>query len=295
LALSAGHAARYAIDLTPQQNPEQPKQPPRVSVAVVSRNRCELLRACLASLEKSEGRENIQVVVVDNGSTDGAAQLDTEFSNVQFVRVPKNFGLTKAMNLGWRAADAPYVFFLHDDTEVETTAVMRLADALDAHEEAAAVCPLLVDAEGRPVPQLGSLPPDGKWEPAQVSGSDPMAVEYPRGAALMMRVRLITAVRQIDERYGQFGADADLAAQIRRASKKILLLPDVRVRHHGSDGYTTAERADFLLARAAFIGKYSGFGASLQARLGAILGPFFGFRFGELSRTISGQKIDGTQ
>src|SRR5579872_5533783 len=217
-------ATRYAMVLAPQPNAEQPKQPPRASVVVVSRNRCALLRACLESLEKSEGRESIQVIVVDNGSWDGAAQLDADFPNVQFIRVPKNFGLTKAMNLGWRAAEAPYVFFLHDDTEVEPSSVLRLAAALDDHDEAAAVCPLLVAAEGRPAPQLGSLPPDGAWRPADVSGDAPVAVEYPRGAALMMRSRLITAVRQIDERYGQFGADADLAAQIRRVSKKILLL-----------------------------------------------------------------------
>ena len=85
------------------------------------------------------------------------------------------------------------------------------------HPEAAAVVPLLVDAGGRPAPQLGSLPPDGKWRPAEPSGDDPIAVEYPRGAALMMRVFLIRAVRQIDERYGQFGGDADLAAQILKA------------------------------------------------------------------------------
>ena len=46
----------------------------------------------------------------------------------------------------------------------------------------------------------------------------------------MIRVFVIKAVRQIDEHYGQFGADADLAMQIRRASKKILLLPAVQVR-----------------------------------------------------------------
>lgn len=262
---------------------------------VVSHNRCEMLRACLDSIEKSDGRESLQVIVVDNGSFDGSAQLDSEFPKTQFVRVPKNFGLTKAMNLGWRAADAPYVFFLHDDTVVDPSAATRLADALDAHDEAAAVCPLLVDAEGQPAPQLGSFPPDGEWRPAEASGSEPVAVEYPRGAALMMRVRLITAIRHIDERYGQFGADADLAAQISRASKKILLLPDVHVRHYGSEGYSPAERADFLLARAEFLGKYHGFFAGFQARLAAIFGPLFGFRFGEFSRTISGQKIDGSQ
>ena len=121
-------------------------------------------------------------------------------------------------------------------------------------------------------------------------------MEYPRGAALMVRVHVIKAIRQIDERYGQFGSDADLAEQVRRASKKILLVPDARVRHHGQDGYTTEEQADFLLGRAVFLGKYHGFAAGLKAR---DRGPFWvrlaGLRLGELKYTLPGQKIDGTK
>ena len=281
--------------MTPQQNQEQEKRPPRVSVVVVSRNRAALLRRCLESLEKSEGRETLQIVVVDNGSSDGSAQLDTDFPQAQFIRLPKNFGLTKAMNLGWRAADAEYVFFLHDDAEVEPGAAIRLAETLDANPSAAAACPLLVDDEGRPAPQLGALPPDGQWLAAEPSLSQPEPVEYPRGAALMMRVYVIRAVRQIDERYGQFGGDADLAAQILRASKKILLDPAARVRHQGSAAYSALERADFLLGRAVFMGKYLGFAAGLRARLAAVVGPLLSFRFGELRYTVAGQKIDGTQ
>jgi GT2 family glycosyltransferase len=281
--------------LTPQQNQEREKQPPRVSVVVVSRNRAALLRRCLESLEKSEARETLQIVVVDNGSSDGCALLDTDFPQAQFIRLPKNFGLTKAMNLGWRAADAEYVFFLHDDTEVEPGAAIRLAETLDANPNAAAACPLLVNDEGRPAPQLGALPPDGQWHAAEPSLTQPEPVEYPRGAALMMRVYVIRAVRQIDERYGQFGGDADLAAQILRASKQILLDPAARVRHHGSAAYSALERADFLLGRAVFMGKYLGFAAGLRARLAAVVGPLLSFRFGELRYTVAGQKIDGTQ
>jgi GT2 family glycosyltransferase len=266
-----------------------------VTVVVVSRNRAALLRRCLESLEKSEGRETLQIVVVDNGSSDGSAQLDTDFPQTQFIRLPKNFGLTKAMNIGWRAADAEYVFFLHDDTEVDPGAAVWLAGTLDANPNAAAACPLLVDDAGQPAPQLGTLPPDGQWLAAAPSLGLNEPVEYPRGAALMMRVYVIRAVRQIDERYGQFGGDADLAAQILRASKKILLDPGARVRHHGSGAYSALERADFLLGRAVFMGKYLGFAAGLRARLAAVVGPLLSFRFGELRYTVAGQKIDGTQ
>ena len=109
---------------------------------MVSRNRVELLRACLQSIHASQERERLQLIVVDNGSSDGAAQLETEFPDVQYIRLPKNFGLTKALNLGWRAADAPYVIFLHDDTRVQPDTIPLLAAALDANADAAAVCPL---------------------------------------------------------------------------------------------------------------------------------------------------------
>jgi N-acetylglucosaminyl-diphospho-decaprenol L-rhamnosyltransferase len=281
--------------LTPHPNAEQPQQPPRASLVVVSHNRKELLRRCLQSIEKQEGRDTLQVIVIDNGSTDGSANLEGDFPRLQWVRLPKNFGLTKAWNLGWRAADAPYVFFLHDDTELEPAATARLAATLDRNSEAAAACPLLVGADGQPAPQLGNLPPDAKWRPAAPE-SDAAPVDYPRGAALMVRLFNIKAIRQIDERYGQFGADADLATQIVRAGRKILLVPDARVRHDGkSQPRSTIERADLALARAVYLGKYQGFGAGLKARIGAAVSAFFGFRFGELQYALSGQKIDGTQ
>jgi len=283
------------MGLTPKLNPEQPPAPPRISVVVVSYNREQRLRACLASIERSNGRETLQPIVVDNGSMDGSAQLEDEFAAVRFFRLPKNFGLTKAMNIGWRGAEAEYVLFLHDDTELEPEAVGLLADVLDSSPEAAAVCPLLIDEQGRPAPQLGRLPPDGEWRPAEVSGSDPVAVEYPRGAALMVRSFVIKSTRQIDERYGQFGSDADLAAQIRRGSRKILLVPKARVRHFGGGGSSALLRADYLHGQAVYIGKHQGFGAGLRARIGSVLGALASFRLGELRYLMGGQKIDGNQ
>ncbi len=262
-------------------------------MVVVSRNRAAMLRRCLESIEASDARATLQVIVVDNGSTDGSANLADDFPNVQSIRLPKNFGLTKALNLGWRASDAEYVFFLHDDTEVRPATIGILAGALDTHSDVAAVCPLLVDAQGEPAPQLGALPPTGVWRPAQQGA--PLAVEFPRGAALMVRVYFIKALRQIDERYGQFGSDADLSAEIRRASRKILLFPAATVRHEGRTGYSAVERADFLSSRAVFLGKYQGLGAGIRARIAAVLGPLAAFRLAEVKYTIYGQKIDGTQ
>lgn len=279
---------------------EQPK-PRKVSVLVVSHNRAALLRSCLEALERSEAREQVEILVVDNGSTDGSADLEPEFPNVRFIRIPRNFGLTKALNVGVRAAFGEHVFFLHDDTEVTPETVKELAARLDADPEATAVCPMLVTPRGNPAPQIGRFPPDGNWRPVFDAGQagmpanpPPLPVDYARGAALMIRMFFLKAMRQIDERYGQFGSDADLCYQIRRAGKKILVLPHLRVIHHGGED-SALRRADIQIGAAAWASKFQGFAVGLKARILAALAALATVRLGQFKYLISGQKIDGTQ
>jgi len=272
----------------------QAPKPPKVSALVVSYNRKALLRRALEALERSEARDTIEIVVVDNGSTDGSQELEAEFPGARFIRIPRNFGLTKALNLGVRGSEAEYVFFLHEDTEVYPETARLLAELLDKQPDVGAVCPLLVDAEGKPAPQLGKFPPDDTWQPA-APGADPMPVDYPRGAALMMRRFFITAMRQIDERYGQFGSDADLCFQIRRAGKKILLAPQARARHEGREGETDLRMADRKQGTAAWIGKYGGFFSGLRSQIGAIFGALGSLQLTVLKYLLASQKIDGSQ
>lgn len=272
----------------------QAPKPPKVSALVVSYNRKALLRRAIEALEHSEAREIFEIVVVDNGSSDGSQLLESEYPGARFIRIPRNFGLTKALNLGVRGSAGEYVLFLHEDTEVYPETVRMLAEVLDSQPDAGAVCPLLVDAEGRPAPQLGRFPPDDTWQPAQ-PGPEPMAVDYPRGAALMIRRFFYTAIRQIDERYGQFGSDADLCFQIRRAGKKILLAPGACARHAGRDAESALRAADREQGTAAWIGKYGGFWSGLRAQLGAIFGALGSFQLGVLRYLLASQKIDGSQ
>lgn len=270
-------------------------------MVVVTYNRVAMLRRLLESLDRSEAREEMEIIVVDNGSTDGSADLGSEFSRARFIRIPKNFGLTKAMNLGVRASQGEYIFFLHDDTEVGPDTVRELAARLDSDSDVTAVAPMLVTTRGNPAPQLGRFPPDGVWRPVYDSSQvgmpanpPPIPVDYARGAALMIRKFFLRAMREIDERYGQFGSDADLCVQIRRAGKKILVLPNVRAVHHGGPE-SALKQADLRLGAARWLGKYQGFAAGLKGRIGAALGALVRLRLGELRYVLSGQKIDGTQ
>jgi N-acetylglucosaminyl-diphospho-decaprenol L-rhamnosyltransferase len=265
----------------------------------VSHNRCELLRRCLESVERSEGRQQIEIVVIDNGSSDGSEQLESEFPGARFLKLPRNFGLTKAMNIGARSATGEFTLFLHEDTEVEPTTIGMLAAALEGNQQAAVVCPLLVTPTEDPAPQFGKLPEPGHVDPqwrAREPGGAPELVEYPTGAALMVRSYLLKALRYVDERYGQFWSDAEICRQIQRAGRGILLFPAARVLHHGGRiplaGLTGA---DYDLGAAAYLGKHFGFAARAKAWIGSVFSALGKMDFTRLQCVVTGQKIDGSQ
>ena len=301
--------------ISPQavEEPEEPQEVPnpiRITALVVSHNRADLLRRAIASLEKSEEREKLEILVVDNGSADGSTEVESEFPNARFIRMPRNFGLTKAINVGVRGAVGEYILLLHEDTEVSPDTARVLAAALERQSEAGAACPLLVTPDGAPAPQVAELPRPGHtdlaWRPADPERGEQPA-EYARGAAIMVRSFFLRAMRQIDERYGTYGSDAELCFQVLRSGKRVLLVPATRVVHRGRTELDRAERAtrdaDVMLGMALYLKKHFGMlrGAVFRISVAlAALGGLLSFRdfryylrlFGAL---WSGQKIDGTQ
>ena len=94
-------------------------EPNKISVVIVSFRRAAQLRELLQDLRMPDPSAALQVVVVDNGSQDEAAALGDEFPEVRFSRLPQNFGLTRALNIGIRSADREYVLLLHDDVRID--------------------------------------------------------------------------------------------------------------------------------------------------------------------------------
>jgi N-acetylglucosaminyl-diphospho-decaprenol L-rhamnosyltransferase len=276
---------------------------PRVSAIIVACNQIEPLRRAVAALERSSDRERLEILVVDLGSQDGSPRLDSEFPAIVTLRLPHNFGATKAMNIGTRTAKGDLMFYLSPDVEVAPDTVRKLADRLEQDSDAAAVCPLLVDETGLPASRIYKLPTaesfKGAMRPVAIDlEAESVNVEYPGRDALLVRKQFVKGMNFFDERYGEFWADADLAMQIRRGVKKIRLYPAIKaVRHTDTtpppdSGVLAADRAG---GAAAFIGKYYGFMAGLSFRTRAILRALGHFDFKQLIALVSGGKIDGSQ
>jgi GT2 family glycosyltransferase len=284
-------AQRIAEQLPPVEEPSGP----RVSAVLVGFNQAPELRRAIEALERSQQRERLEILVVDCGSGDESPRLDTHFPAINLLRMPHHFGATKAMNIATRTAKAELVFFLSPFVEVLPETVAALASRLDDDSTAAAVCPLLMDPEGNPVPQMFRNPTDGELVAVE---TDAVTVNYPSREALLVRKGFLRGINYFDERFGEFGADLDLAMQIRRQGKKIRVFPEIRAtRHPGADPLQAdpLAEADRIVGAGALIGKYQGFFAGLRFRLAAILKALVHFDLKLVSLLVQGQKLDGSQ
>src|SRR5580692_3380668 len=146
------HKASPIVAAEPEPKLQEMEVPPPVKVTalVFSYDSAPALRRCLAALEGSNDRSSIEILVVDCGSHDDSAQLDSEFAGVTMLRLPRYFGRTKALNIGTRTAAGEYLLFMTPEVEVLPTTIPSLVAHLESEPETVAVCPLLLDTEAQP-------------------------------------------------------------------------------------------------------------------------------------------------
>lgn len=299
------HKAAPIIAAEPEAQLEQAEVPPAIKVTalVFSYDSAPALRRCLTALEASNDRASIEILVVDCGSHDESVQLDSEFTNITMLRLPRYFGRTKALNIGTRTAAGDYLLFMTPEVEVLPTTIPSLVAQLEADPETVAVCPLLLDIETHPTTQFFRLPTPAtglELIPVEVDKTAQVfPVEYATFQAFLVRKFFLKGLNYLDERYGDSWADAELCYQIKRVSRKTVALPQVTALYTPNSPY--AESAQTILAAdrvhgaAVYFGKHFGFVSGLMFRLKAILNSLFTFRLPLLFALISGTKIDGSQ
>jgi GT2 family glycosyltransferase len=225
-----------------------------VSVCIVNWNCRELLRECLLSLLHAPQGVSLEVIVVDNASTDGAAGMVTrEFPQVRLIRNTANAGFAAANNQAARHARGAYLFFLNNDTVVPSYALGHLLDFLEAHPDVALVGPRLVGSDGRSQRAHRKQPTvaaflhriwlfrltglfRARYRAYRRSLSDPewpCEVEMLLGAAVLVARRRFEDIGGWDEEFTFGGEDLDLCLRARRHGP-IVYCPHVAVTHVGS-------------------------------------------------------------
>ncbi|MFN0103013.1 MAG: glycosyltransferase family 2 protein [Bryobacteraceae bacterium] len=283
--------------LAPQLQPD----PPRVSVIVVTRNQAHALRRCLEALHRSTILDRIEIIVVDNASTDGSNVIQDDFEKITYLKLPKNFGWTKAANIALRSSLGETILFLDPRVELAPEAIAVLAAEVSQESNAAAASAVLTTPEGVPARVMRKLPGPDDLRPTLYAlpamPMEPSTVDFPGVFALLIRKAFLKGMNFLDERYGELWADAEIAAQVRRADRKILLLPAATGVFHESDAPpalpSSLLEADFEQGAATYLSKHCGGG--MGRRVTAALGALGTLRIGLFSNLVSGQKIDGSQ
>ncbi len=226
---------------------------PDVSVCIANWNCADLLRHCLQSLFDQSQGVKFEVVIADNGSTDGAAEMvATEFPQVVLIRNTDNRGFATASNQAAAAARGRFLFFLNNDTLVPANTLKQFLDLAEANPNVGMFGPRLRGADGlfqisyrrRPtlaalLHRVGLLRWTGlfrkayydyrrdTFDPTQVR-----SVEVLMGAAVFLSREVFEACGRWDENYGFGVEDIDLSTQVNRRGP-VMFVAHVEVIHYG--------------------------------------------------------------
>lgn len=224
-----------------------------VSVCIANWNCRDLLRACLTSLAAEARDVPLEVIVVDNASADGAADMvAAEFPDVVLQRNDQNVGFARANNQAAEVARGRYLFFLNNDTVVPLGAIRRLLDYCEAHPAVGMVGPRLRDGEGRPQVSYRQRPTlttllhrtsllrwtgllKGNYLRYRRQEFDPEStrpVEILMGAAMFVPREVFFSCGPWDEEFTFGGEDMELSLRVGR-QYEVVYLPSVEITHYG--------------------------------------------------------------
>lgn len=230
---------------------------PTVGVVVVSYNSAEWLHRCLSSVPEASQRHESSVIVIDNASEDGSADLvASEFPGVQLIRSLDNLGFARAVNRAAKSLETDYLLLLNPDGYLQRNAIDELVDFAEAN-------PVYTICGGRTLTPTGDLDPRSCWAAptlwsvaanavmlsavfrrSRVFSPEAMVgyqrdhirpVDIVTGCLLLIRTADWRELGGFDERYFVYGEDADLCLRARERGRRCAITPDAVMVHAGGE------------------------------------------------------------
>ncbi|MDW8065786.1 MAG: glycosyltransferase family 2 protein [Anaerolineae bacterium] len=218
-----------------------------LSLVILTYNTRELALRCLSGLYDAALARGWQVVVVDNGSTDGTAgAIANRFPGVELICSKRNRGFAAGMNMGLRRARGEIIILMNADVEASADTLAAAAEALRTRPDVGALSPLLRMPDGRPQPfafggdqsplylfrrglrALLRLGPMHQW-----AVEEPIEVDWVSGACMLVRRKVIEQIGLLDEGFFLYFEDNDWCRRMRQAGWRIVYDPRFQVIHWG--------------------------------------------------------------
>jgi GT2 family glycosyltransferase len=233
----------------------------RLSIVILCWNDLKVIGNCLRSIYSGTHATQFEVIVSDNGSTDGTVEFIREaFPGVRVIENGANLRFSKGNNVGIQASTGEYVLILNPDTIIHEGSFDRWIDFADEHPEAGGFgCRVLnpdgsYQGSGRPFPTIWRewlaalyLRPLGYLSDIFISdryvrwkGETERTIDWQSGCCLMVRGELLKQLGGFDEQFQYYYEDLDLCHRIWIAGYPIIYTPEVIITHLG--GQSTTER-----------------------------------------------------
>jgi len=258
-----------------------------LSIVIVNWNTGKLLTECLQSIYEHSPQVCLEVIVVDNASTDGSAvAAEQKFPQAQFIHSQLNLGFAGGNNLGIRGSQGDQVLLLNPDTRIHAGALQEMSDFLNNHPRAGAVGARLLNPDGSlqpscsPEPTLRSefirlfhlkgVRPDGYYAMDDWDILTARQVDTLLGACIMVRREALDAVGLLDERFFMYSEEVDFCARLRKSDWEIYWTPRAEVVHYGGQSTRLVAAEMFLnlyKAKVQYFRKQHGAFTAIQYKL----------------------------
>src|SRR3990167_11137397 len=244
-----------------------------LSVIIVNWNTKKLLEDCLRSIFKFTKDVSFEVIVVDNGSSDGSqSMVKKKFPQVKLIPNNDNLGFAKANNQGIKIARGKYIFLLNSDAYlIENSFKKLLDDARSLGEKLGAMGPLLLNEDRSIQQSVGFFPdlPQILWwmtfiddlpggiflKPYHVDHDsfykNQHEVDWITGAAFLIPKKVVGKIGMLDEKIFMYGEDFEWCFRIKKAGFKVYFSPSAKIVHIGG-GSVNKIRTN------AFVGEFRG-------------------------------------
>ena len=225
---------------------------PRVTAIVVSFGTRDLLRSCLESLSSQVGVE-VEILVVDNASTDGSADMTADaFPRARLIRNSRNAGFASANNAALVLATGDCLALVNPDTEVPRDTLRAVTDVFARYPHAGAVGVQLVSPDGQPQPSCHAFPGvlntlaetlgihrlllglrygTPTEAPRPRGGEGP--VDWVSGAFMVLSRDAYLVVGGLNEQLFLYGEEMDWSWRARQLGYDTVFCAAPRVLHHG--------------------------------------------------------------
>lgn len=233
-----------------------------LSIVIVTFDRCQLVCGCLDSIMRLAGNIEYEIIIVDNGSTDGTVDVvATRFPFVRIISNERNLGFAAGNNQGIAVSRGRYIFLLNQDAEVIRGTLADLVRILDNHPRIGILGCKVVLPDGAMQPTYSPSPT--LWNTLiterdkrayerlllrgqGVSARSQLASEYERkygyqdfhevatvsGIAMMVRREMCEQIGLLDERFFMYYEDQDWCLRARLAGWKVFYTPECTTCHH---------------------------------------------------------------